>query len=79
MERRIQLATNAKTKMINETTLDKLLELIKKDCPPNKSWSVAVRTYALEQQIYIQRFKGVTDEESMHRQAYEKVQEYYKT
>ena len=58
--------------MMNETTLDRLLELIKKDCPGDKSWSVAVRTYAVAQRLI-----DTDDEEERHQFAYSKVQEYY--
>lgn len=57
---------------MDDTTLDRLLELIKKDCPPDKSWSVAVRTYALAQ-----RMAWNEPEPQRHQLAYEKVKEYY--
>lgn len=59
---------------MEETTLDKLLELIKIDCPPNKSWSVAVRTYALAQRLALNN-----TEEERHTFAYNKVLEYFKS
>lgn len=58
--------------MIDETTLDRLLELVKVDCPRDKSWSVAVRTYAVAQRMYLH-----LPEPERHQQSYQKVKEYY--
>lgn len=58
--------------MIDETTLDKLLELVKVDCPRDKSWSVAVRTYAAAQRLFMN-----LPEPERHEQSYNKVKQYY--
>lgn len=57
---------------MNESTLDMLLELVKTDCPRDKSWSVAVRTYAVAQRLYLH-----LPEPERHEKAYDKVKEYY--